>query len=111
MERNEMLQKISKDTGMNLEQIEKIYQSMAQVISDTLCQGEEVALMPELGLLIPKPWDNTGLDENSPRTRRPAHYKIRFRTGSKLQKALTISPVKTTARQVEEVREEVRLNA
>lgn len=104
MERNEMLLKISKDTGMDLEQIEKIYQSMAQTISDALCQGEEVALMPELGLLIPKPWDNTGLDDNSPRTRRPAHYKIRFRTGSKLQKALTISPLKAEKPQAEEMR-------
>lgn len=104
MERNEMLKKISKDTGMELEQVEKIYLSMAQRISEALCKGEEVALMPELGLLIPKAWDNNGLDENSPRTRRPAHYKIRFRTGSKLQKDLMITPAGTENQKVDEVR-------
>lgn len=104
MECNEMLKKISKDTGMELEQVEKIYQSMAQAISETLCKGEEVALMPELGLLIPKAWDNTGLDDNSPRTRRPPHYKVRFRTGSKLQKALMISPEESDNQQAEEMR-------
>ena len=91
MERDEMFQKISKDTGMELEQIEKVYHSMIQTMSETLCKGEEVVLLPEWGVYIPKIWDNIGLDENSPKTRKSAHYKVRFRPSGKLQKKLIIT--------------------
>lgn len=107
MERNEMFQKISNDTGVGLEQVEKVYRSMVRTMSESLRQGEEVVLTPEWGVFIPKEWDNTGLDENSPRTRKPAHYKIRFRPGSKLQKALVI-PSEVPAKRLEE---EIRLKA
>ena len=104
MERNEMFQKISKDTGMDLEQVERVYHSMIQVMSETLCRGEEIVLLPEWGVYIPKEWDNTGLDENSPKTRKPAHYKIRFRPGNKLQKKLVISPEKADRKHLGEMR-------
>lgn len=91
MEQGIMFQKISKDTGLELEQIEKVYYSMIRAMSESLSQGEEVVLLPEWGVFIPKEWDNIGLDENSPRTRKSAHYKIRFRPGNKLQKKLVIN--------------------
>ncbi len=104
MKQNEMFQKISEDTGMELGQIEKVYRSMIKTMSETLCQGEEVVLLPEWGVYIPKEWDNTGLDENSPKTKRPAHYKIRFRPGSKLQKKLVIAPEKNGPDSFKDVR-------
>lgn len=104
MKRDEMFQKISNDTGIELNQIEKVYDSMIKTMSETLCQGEEVVLLPEWGVYIPKEWDNTGLDENSPKTRKPAHYKIRFRPGSKLQKKLEIKPGKPELKHLEEMR-------
>lgn len=104
MERNEMFQKISKDTGMETEQIEKVYHSMVKAMTETLCQGEEVVLLPEWGVYIPKEWDNTGLDENSPKTRKPAHYKIRFRPGNKLQKKLVITKGKPDMKHLEDIR-------
>lgn len=107
MKRDEMFQKISDDTGIELEQIEKVYLSMVKAMSETLCRGEEVVLLPEWGVYIPKEWDNTGLEENSPKTRKPAHYKIRFRPGNKLQKKLVMKPVKPGV----EPLEDMRLNA
>lgn len=104
MERNEMFQKISKDTGMDLEQIEKVYCSMIKAMTESLCHGEEVVLLPEWGVYIPKEWDNTGLDENSPKTRKPAHYKVRFRPGNKLQKKLVIVPDKPETKHFEDMR-------
>lgn len=104
MEQNEMFQKVSKDTGMELEQIEKVYHSMVKAMTETLGRGEEIVLLPEWGVYIPKAWDNTGLDENSPKTRKPAHYKIRFRPGNKLQKKLVIAPEKPEIKHLEEIR-------
>lgn len=103
MEREEMFQKISNDTEIELDQIEKIYQSMVKAMSETLCKGKEVALLPEWGVFIPKEWDNTGLDENSPRSKGPAHYKIRFRPGNKLKKSLVIASEKPEMQCTEDV--------
>lgn len=104
MEQNEMFQKVSKDTGMELEQIEKVYHSMVKAMTETLGRGEEIVLLPEWGVYIPKEWDNTGLDENSPKTRKPAQYKVRFRPGSKLQKKLVIVPDKPKKKHFEDMR-------
>lgn len=90
MERNEMFQKILEETGMELEQIEKVYFSMVHVMSDTLSRGEDVVLNPEWGLFAPKLWDNPGLNENSPRTRQAVRYKIRFRPGKEVEKQLKL---------------------
>lgn len=88
MERKEMFQKILEETGVELEQIEKVYFSMVHVMSDTLGRGEDVVLTPEWGLFAPKLWDNLGLNENSPRTRKAAQYKVRFRPGKEMEKQL-----------------------
>lgn len=88
MERKEMFQKILEETGVELEQIEKVYFSMVHVMSDTLSRGEDVALNPEWGLFAPKLWDNPGMNENSPRTRKAVQYKVRFRPGKEMEKLL-----------------------
>lgn len=91
MERKELFQKIMEETDVNLEQIEKVYLSMAHVISDTLGKGEEVTLNPELGLFAPKLWDNPGMNENSPRTRKDVRYKVRFRPGREMERCLKVT--------------------
>lgn len=88
MERKEMFQRIMEETGVELEQIEKVYFSMVHVMSDTLGRGEDVVLNPEWGLFMPKLWDNPGMNENSPRTRKAVQYKIRFRPGKEMEKLL-----------------------
>lgn len=88
MERQELLQVVSKTTEYDLHQIEEIYNSLVGVMTETLSRGEKIVLSPELGIFIPKEWDNTSLQENSPRTRKAARYKIRFREGKELQKKL-----------------------
>lgn len=88
MKQEELFRKISEETRMGQEQVERVYYSMVHAMSDALSAGEEVALTPEWGIFIPKLWDNPGLNENSPRTRKEAHYKIRFRPGKEMEKKL-----------------------
>lgn len=90
MEKNELFHKVSKETELDLAQIEKVYYSMVHLMSDALGEGEEVALVPEWGIFVPKLWDNPGRNENSPRTRRGACYKIRFRPGKEMEKQLKL---------------------
>lgn len=90
MNREAMLCQISEETGFELNQIEAMYLSMVHVISDALSSGEEVNLSKEWGSFIPKMWDNPALSDNSPRTRRTACYKVRFRPGKALEKQLVI---------------------
>lgn len=85
-----MFRKISQETALEQEQVEKVYRSMVQIISDTLSAGEEVVLIPEWGIFIPKLWDNPGRNDNSQRTRQAAHYKVRFRPGKEMEKQLKI---------------------
>lgn len=91
MERKDILHEISEKTGVGQEQVEKTYYSMVSIISDALSRGEEVNLNPEWGSFIPKLWDNPALNENSPRTRKAARYKVRFRPGKEMEKGLKIS--------------------
>lgn len=90
MKQEEMFHKISEETDVEIEQIKKVYGSMVRIISDTLSNGEEVVLIPEWGIFIPKLWDNPGRNENSQRTRQEAHYKVRFRPGKEMEKQLKL---------------------
>lgn len=90
MKQEEMFHKISEETDVDVEQIKKVYGSMVRIISDTLSNGEEVVLIPEWGIFIPKLWDNPGRNENSQRTRQEAHYKVRFRPGKEMEKQLKL---------------------
>lgn len=90
MKQEEMFHKISEETDVEMEQIEKVYHSMVRIISDTLSSGEEVVLIPEWGIFMPKLWDNPGRNENSQRTRQAAHYKVRFRPGKEMEKQLKL---------------------
>lgn len=90
MERKEIVCEISRRTGVCQEQVEKTYYSMISIMADALSRGEEVNLNPEWGSFIPKLWDNQALNANSPRTRKVARYKIRFRPGNEIEKRLKI---------------------
>lgn len=90
MKQEEMFHKISEETDVEIEQIKKVYGSMVRIISDTLSNGEEVVLIPEWGIFMPKLWDNPGRNENSQRTRQAAHYKVRFRPGKEMEKQLKL---------------------
>lgn len=95
MKQEELFQRISEETNIEREKVEQVYSSMVHLITDTLAEGEEVVLIPEWGIFIPKLWDNPGLNENSPRTKHPVHYKIRFRPGKELEKKLKFLQDKT----------------
>lgn len=90
MERRELLHEISVKTGVSEDQVELTYDSMVSIIVDVLSRGKEVNLSPEWGNFVPKRWDNPALNENSPRTRKTACYKIRFRPGKELERGLKI---------------------
>ena len=90
MKRNEMLHKISEETGLAPEQVEQVYLSLVHTMSDTLSHGEEIVLIPELGIFAPRLWNNPGRNENSQRTRLEARYKIRFRPGKEMEKMLRL---------------------
>ena len=90
MKQEEMFRKITQETAVEQELVEKVYRSMVQIISETLSAGEEVVLIPEWGIFIPKLWDNPGRNENSQRTRQATHYKVRFRPGKEMEKQLKL---------------------
>lgn len=88
MRQEELFRKISAETRMGQEQVERVYYSLVHAVSEALSEGEEVVLTPEWGAFIPKLWDNPGLNGDSPRTRKEARYKIRFRPGKEMEKKL-----------------------
>lgn len=90
MEREELLQRVSDTSGVAVEDVERVYESMAECIIDALSEGDSVMLMPELGSFLSKLNDNTARNENSPRTPRNAVYKVRFRPGKTMEKRLTV---------------------
>lgn len=90
MKRNEMLHKISEETGVTPEQVEQVYLSLVHTMSDALSHGEEVVLIPEWGIFIPHLWNNPGRNENSQRTRLDARYKVRFRPGREMEQMLKL---------------------
>lgn len=83
---DELLKKVSDTSGIPLEDVKCVYENMAACILETLSEGENVVLMPELGAFITKLNDNMSRNENSPRTPRNAVYKVRFRPAKKLEK-------------------------
>lgn len=91
MKQEELFRKISEETDIKQLQVEQVYSSMVHLITDALAEGEEVVLIPEWGIFIPKLWDNPGMNENSPRTRQAVHYKIRFRPGKEMENKLRIN--------------------
>lgn len=93
MDKRELLQTVSEETGMDPAQVELVYNSMVETISTVLSRGEEVVLTPDFGTFIPKFWDNPGRNENSPRTLKKSKYNVRFRPGNQMQKKLTVGSV------------------
>lgn len=93
MDREELLKKVSDTSGISMNDVKRVYDSMTVCIIDALSAGDNVMLMPELGAFQPKLNDNTARNENSPRTPRKAVYKVRFRPGKIMEKRLMIDPL------------------
>lgn len=83
---DELLKKVSDTSGIPLNDVKRVYESMAVCIIDALSEGENVFLLPEFGSFMTKLNDNTSRNANSPRTPRHAVYKVRFHPAKKLEK-------------------------
>lgn len=85
---DELLKRVSDNTGIPLDEVRSVYESMAACILETLSEGENVILTPELGSFLTRLNDNTSRNENSPRMPRNPVYKVRFRPAKKLGKKM-----------------------
>ena len=91
MDKLELLRKTAETSGVDQEQVERVYFALVQVLGDTLGQGETADLRPEWGCFLPKLSDNPGRNQDSPRMPKTPRYNVRFRAGGAFEQKLKLT--------------------
>ena len=85
MNKNELIQYVTEDTGLKKKDVKAVLQSILQASTNALQQGEPVTM---IGFGTFHPWQQTARPSRNPKTGEPVmiapRKSVKFRTGIKL---------------------------